>query len=413
MPRIADDSYWRLFTLLAIFSGMSITGALSSPYASAPRRRSPAASFNVDYVLAATTLLMVGFSLVMVYSTTGIISQEKMGDSLYYLKRQAAAAVVGVIVMALCSRIPLNFWRKISPFLLIASIGMLILPLIPGLGDTAGGATRWIKLGPIRFQPAEFVKLSVIIFMAGFFARHESRLSTFIDGVVKPFGIAAFISVLLLVQPDFGSSVVIVTVVLCMAAASGTRFGYLGICATVLASCMAVLVLLSPYRMKRVVSFLSPFSDVSGKGYQLIQSLIAVGTGQALGVGLGASQQKLFFLPAAHTDFIFAVIAEELGFVGCLVVLASFFVLLWRGFRIASRVSDDAFLFALAVGLTCLIVVPALLNVGVVIGLLPTKGMVLPLIGYGGSSLISSLAAVGILIAIYRAPFNGAGNSNV
>jgi cell division protein FtsW len=176
----------------------------------------------------------------------------------------------------------------------------------------------------------------------------------------------------------------------------------MALCTVAVVLCMGTLVLISPYRMMRVVSFLSPFADASGKGYQLIQSLIAVGTGQVSGVGLGSSQQKLFFLPAAHTDFIFAVISEELGFVGAVVVIAAFLVILWRGFLLARSVSHDTFLFSCAVGLTMLIVVPALLNVGVVIGLLPTKGMVLPLVGYGGSSLMACMAVIGLLLGIRR-----------
>jgi cell division protein FtsW len=206
----------------------------------------------------------------------------------------------------------------------------------------------------------------------------------------------------LLLQPDFGSSAVIVVVVLSMALSTGVRLSHLAFCSLAVIFAAAVLVAISPYRMMRIVSFLSPFADASGKGYQLIQSLIAVGTGQLSGVGLGGSQQKLFFLPAAHTDFIFAVISEELGFVGGIFVIFGFLVFMWRGLLLAKSVRHDTFLFALAVGLTMMIVAPALLNVGVVIGLLPTKGMVLPLVGYGGSSLMACMAVVGLLLGIRR-----------
>jgi cell division protein FtsW len=206
----------------------------------------------------------------------------------------------------------------------------------------------------------------------------------------------------LLLQPDFGSSAVIIVVVLSMALASGVRLAHMGLCTVAVVVVLGLLVAISPYRMMRIVSFLSPFADASGKGYQLIQSLIAVGTGQVWGVGLGGSQQKLFFLPAAHTDFIFAVISEELGLVGGLVVIVAFLVILWRGLLLAKSVRGDTFLFALAVGLTMMIVAPALLNVGVVVGVLPTKGMVLPLVGYGGSSLMACMAVVGLLIGIKR-----------
>lgn len=361
--------------------------------------RAPSA---VDLVLVAAVLLLVGFGLVMVYSTTGIISQEKLGDAMFYAKRQTLSALLGLGLMLVCMKVPLGFLRRISPYLFALSILMLLLPLIPGIADRAGGASRWVKFGPVRFQPAEFVKVFMVVFMAGFFARHETRLRNFADGIVKPFGLVCCAAALLLLQPDFGSSAVIVVVVLCMALASGVRLAHMGLCTVVVMILAGILVAISPYRMMRVVSFLSPFADASGKGYQLIQSLIAVGTGQISGVGLGGSQQKLFFLPAAHTDFIFAVISEELGFVGGVAIIFAFLVVMWRGLLLAKSVRHDTFLFALATGLTMMIVAPALLNVGVVIGLLPTKGMVLPLVGYGGSSLMACMAVVGLLLGIRR-----------
>jgi cell division protein FtsW len=304
--------------------------------------------------------------------------------------------------MVVCMRVPSALLRRVSPYLLGISLVLLLLPLTPGIADRAGGASRWVKFGPLRFQPAEFVKVFMVIFMAGFLSRREHQISTFIHGIVKPFSLVSLVAGLLLLQPDFGSSVVIVAVLLSMLLASGVRFSHLFLCCVVVVVIAGILVLVSPYRMMRIVSFLSPFADASGKGYQLIQSLIAVGTGQLYGVGLGGSQQKLFFLPAAHTDFIFAVISEELGFVGGLCVIAGFLVVMWRGLLIARGVRHDTFLFALAVGLTMMIVAPALLNVGVVIGLLPTKGMVLPLVGYGGSSLIACMAVVGLLLGVRR-----------
>lgn len=355
-----------------------------------------------DFPLLAVTVSLVILSLVMVYSTTAIMSQEKYGDGLFFVRKQALAAGVGLLLVWICSRVPLSFVRKISPYLYIGCVVLLVLPLIPGIGDSAGGAKRWVYLGSFRFQPVELIKLCFTVFLAGYFSRHESSIDSFVDGLAKPLGLAGAIGVLLLLQPDFGSASVLAIVTLAMATASGARLRYLFICGLGLAACMALMIYISPYRMSRVVGFLSPFSDASGKGYQLIQSLIAVGTGQVVGVGLGASQQKLFYLPAAHTDFIFAVIAEELGFLGCLVVIALFFIFLWRGLRLARRFSRDTFSFSLAIGLTCLIVVPAFLNMGVVLGLLPTKGLVLPLVGYGGSSLIASLAAVGLLLALAR-----------
>ncbi|MBN8549038.1 MAG: putative lipid II flippase FtsW [Deltaproteobacteria bacterium] len=374
---------------------------LSTTY-STPAHDAPRAPFLLDAGIVLTVFVLVGFSLVMVYSTTGIVAQEKLGDTLYFVKRQAVAAVIGILAMFLFSRINIQSLQKISPYLFFACIALLAVTLIPGVGHRAGGAQRWINLGLVRFQPGELVKVMFIVFIAGFWARHETRLSEFSQGIVKPFFLVAVVAGLLLVQPDFGSAAVISLVTLGMALATGVRLRYIACGAVLLALCMGTLVFLSPYRMQRIMSFLSPFSDVSGRGYQLIQSLIAVGTGQLTGVGLGDSQQKLFFLPAAHTDFIFAVVSEELGFIGGVVLLASFLVLLWRGLLISSRLAENTFQFSLAVGLTLLIVAPALLNIGVVTGLLPTKGMVLPLVGYGGSSLVTCLMAVGMLLALKR-----------
>lgn len=369
---------------------------------SAHRFRELRAPSSFDYVLIGVVLLLVGFGLLMVYSTTGILSQEKMGDSLFFAKRQCFSALLGVCAMLAAAHVPVRFIRRCSPYLFVFSLLLLLLPLIPGIADRAGGASRWVKLGPVRFQPGEFVKLSMVLFMAGFFARHQDKITTFVNGLVKPFLLVSVVAALLLLQPDFGSTAVIVVVVLAMAFAAGVRFSHLILCSVIAGVCLGTLIFVSPYRMMRVVSFMSPFKDAAGRGYQLIQSLIAVGTGQISGVGLGSSQQKLFFLPAAHTDFIFAVIAEELGFVGAMVVIGAFIVLLWRGLLLARSVRHDTFMFCAAVGLTLLIVVPALLNVGVVIGLLPTKGMVLPLVGYGGSSLIMCMAVIGLLLSIRR-----------
>lgn len=378
--------------------------SLTAPSHHSEELRAPSV---VDYTLLVAVLVLVGFGVVMVYSTTGIVSQEKMGDALFYAKRQFLSAMLGLGLMLVTMRLPVHRLQKISPYLFVCCLGMLLLPLIPGIADRAGGASRWVKFGPVRFQPAEFVKVGMVIFMAGFFARHEQRIGSFVHGIIKPFLLVSMVAGLLLLQPDFGSSAVIIVVVLSMALAGGVRLSHLAVCSVVAAVCMAVLVIISPYRMMRIVSFLSPFADVSGKGYQLIQSLIAVGTGQLYGVGLGASQQKLFFLPAAHTDFIFAVVAEELGFIGGVVLLIAFLVVMWRGLLVARAVRHDTFRFTLAVGLTMMIVAPALLNVGVVIGLLPTKGMVLPLVGYGGSSLMACLAVVGLLLGVRRDDVQG------
>ncbi|RMG40262.1 MAG: putative lipid II flippase FtsW [Candidatus Dadabacteria bacterium] len=357
---------------------------------------------HFDVILLLTAIALVGFSVVMVYSTTGVMSQEKFGDHLYFVKRQLLAIVIGLTLMAACSRVSLRHLQVLSPFLLFCAAAGTLLPLLPGLGLAGGGAYRWVMLGPIRFQPAEFSKLFFVIFLAGFFARHESQLCTFSYGIFKPGLLTLLVAGPLLFQPDFGSFAILSVVSVIMAMLAGVRLRHIVFSVMTLAVGMGSLIAVSPYRMKRVLAFLSPFSDPAGKGYQLIQSLIAIGSGQTTGVGLGAGQQKLFYLPAAHTDFIFAVVGEELGFVGCSVLLLVFVIFLWRGLKLSSRLVNNVFAFSLSAGLTLIIVVPALLNVGVVTGLLPTKGLVLPLVGYGGSSIVASLMAVGLLLAVAR-----------
>ena len=356
----------------------------------------------VDLTLLIVTVLLVSGSIVMVYSTTGVVSHEKYADSLYYVKRQGAAAIIGFILLCIVSRIRPIALKKISPLFYPAALGLLLLTLIPGLGTTAGGAQRWIDMGIARFQPAELVKVFFVLFLAGYFARHEKDTGKFSHGMLMPFVFLAPLAALLLKQPDFGSSVILAMVALAMATAAGVRLRHLILSFAVCGAAVIGLVATSPYRMNRILSFLSPMHDVQGRGYQLMQSLIAVGSGNLSGVGLGGSQQKLFFLPAAHTDFIYAVIAEELGFLGAAFIIVCFLTFLARGLVLAGRMAEDTFSFCLAVGMTLLIVGPALLNIGVVIGILPTKGLVLPLVGYGGSSLVASLVVVGLLLAVVR-----------
>ena len=365
-------------------------------------RHGVSAPLVVDPLLITTTVLLVGFSLVMVYSTTGVASAEKLNDTFYYVKRQGLAALLGALFMLLCLRVDAVWLKRISPCFYPLGLLLLALVLVPGLGASGGGAQRWISLGIFRAQPGEFAKVLFIIFIAGFYSRHEGSLGGLRDGILKPLLLLSPVAALFLLQPDFGSAAVLALVTLAMGAATGVRLRYLLIGAAGIGAALALLVVVSPYRMMRILSFLSPWSDSAGRGYQLIQSLIAVGTGQVTGVGLGQSHQKLFFLPAAHTDFIFAVISEELGFIGALVLLGLFLVFLWRGAILSARVAEDAFSFALAVGLLLLVVAPALLNIGVVLGLLPTKGLVLPLVGYGGSALIAAMMVVGLLLGIGR-----------
>lgn len=361
----------------------------------------------VDAILVIITFILLFFSIVMIYSTTGVLAADRYGDALYYVKRQGMSAGVGIVLMLACSQLNPELLKRFSRVFYAMCLVALLATLLPGLGDRAGGAQRWINLGVVRLQPGEFVKLMFTIAAAGFFARHEHQLGTFRDGVVKPLCLVGALGVLFLLQPDYGSTAVVIILTLSMALVSGVRIRYFAICILFCSFVLSSLIIVAPYRMARVATFLDRSSDLNGKGYQLNQSLIALGSGELTGKGLGRSQQKLDYLPAAHTDFIFAVIGEELGFVGCLSVIGLFLLLLWRGLSIAVRLSHNTFCSALATGLILMIVAPAFLNAGVVSGLLPTKGMVLPLVGYGGTSLVTCLMAIGLLLALARSLYRG------
>lgn len=345
--------------------------------------------------------LLLGVSFLMVYSTTAVFSQQQFGSPTAMLKKHLFHMLLGLTSMYVCSRIPLKMLYKVSAPLLLFAIVLLVAVLIPGLGAAAGGAQRWLALGPLRLQPGEIAKVAMILFIASYIHRHQSSFGSFKTGIVVPMGILGVLALLLLAQPDFGSTAVIAIVVLCQLflAARFLHFCLVGLLCSVLGG---VLIFVSPYRLKRLITFLDPFQDPTGAGYQLIQSLIAVGAEGMSGAGLGASKQKLFYLPAAHTDFIFAVIAEELGLLGGIFVLALFLLVLWRGLDLANALSDKVFPCALVLGLTLLLVLPALLNMGVVLGLLPTKGLVLPLIAYGGTAMIVNLSVFGLLLSASR-----------
>lgn len=355
-----------------------------------------------DPILAGMALALVVLSLVMIYSTTGVADMEKYGDALFHLKRQGVAAIIGVVGMLLASRLSLPLLRRLAmPIYLVAAL-LLVMTLLPGIGDAAGGARRWVNLGIVRFQPGEFAKLAFVLALSAFVARRENAMKAFGNGILKPVTLATIFALPLLMQPDFGSTVVIFGIALGLGLVCGARLRHLALCGVGCAVAGGLLIITSSYRMKRVLSFLNAEADPSGDSYQLRQSLIAVGNGGLFGVGIGNSQQKLHFLPAAHTDFIFAVIGEEVGLVGCLLVISLFVVMLARGIYLASTLSRDTFPFALAVGLTLYLVFPAFVNMGVVLGLLPTKGIALPLVSYGGTSLVASLVAVGVLLAVAR-----------
>jgi cell division protein FtsW len=333
----------------------------------------------------------------MVFSTTAFSSTDSGTTILGFFNRHLVSLVLGFFLAFIAYKIDPNTYRKAVIPLLIISVGSLLLVLLTG--RSAGGAMRWIQIGSLRVQPGEFVKLVTVITVACYIDRFKEKLGNFLFGVMIPITVLSFFAVLFLLQPDFGSTAVVFLVAgaQLFLVAGLSHFMSIGLLAIVAGG---FLVAMSPYRMRRFLAFLDPFSDPSSSGYQLIQSLIAVGSGGVWGEGLGVGRQKLFYLPAAHTDFIFAVISEEFGLIGAVFVLSLFLLILVRGFKIAFRLSGDLYLSSLAFGLTVLIVLPALLNMSVVLGMLPTKGLVLPFISYGGTAMLVSCISIGMLLRL-------------
>ncbi|MFN8389291.1 MAG: putative lipid II flippase FtsW [Bdellovibrionota bacterium] len=356
---------------------------------------------KVDGWLLACTFLLLAIGVLMVFSTTAVTSQEASGDSATMIRHHFVHIVLGFFALAACLSFQPQMLYKAAIPCLVTALFMLCITLIPGIGYVAGGARRWLVFGPLRVQPGEIAKLCAIVYFASYIDRHREEMSSFRSGVAIPFAILGMFAVMLLLEPDFGSTVIILTVVFCQLFLF-CRVRHMLAVGMFAAFGLVVLIVSSPYRLKRLITFMDPFEDPTSSGYQLIQSLIAVGSGGLSGTGLGAGRQKLFYLPAAHTDFIFAVIAEELGILGAVFVLGIFLVILYRGLQITRRLIDRPYLACLSLGCTLLIVIPALLNMGVVLGMLPTKGMVLPLVAYGGTAMVVHLAVVGILLRLSR-----------
>jgi cell division protein FtsW len=348
-----------------------------------------------------STVLLLGLSVLMVFSTTSVPLDDQSGELVVGVKKHLMQVLLGLVMLGACLRCRSEMLYKISAPLLIVTLLLLVLVLIPGIGYVAGGARRWLILGPLRFQPGEIAKLAVVLYLAAYIRRHHEQMLGFVKGAVMPLGLASVLALLLLLEPDFGTTVIVFSVVFLqlMTVSNLKHLAALGVSAVL---GLGMLVLISPYRFRRFESFLNPFADASASGYQLVQSLIAVGSGGLTGAGLGAGKQKLFYLPAPHTDFIFAVIAEELGMIGAASVVFLFVLFSIAGFSLARRFAADPFKASLAVGLTAVIVVPAFLNMAVVIGLLPTKGLVLPLVAYGGTAMVVNLSIVGMLLGLAK-----------
>lgn len=363
-----------------------------------------AAHEHADPWLIAALAGLLSFGMVMVYSTTIAVDSGLLSANHNALIKHSVHMAIGLILLFGVMFLPVDRIQQHSFKIVGIGIFLLALVLFPGLGKEVNGSTRWLSIAGFSFQPSEFVKVFMVIYTADYVTRRQNSLHSFRYGVWNIALITGCISVLLLIEPDFGSTAVIMLAVMAMMFLGGVRIWHFALCVLVAAALLALLTWISPYRVERVTSFLNPWEDPFNSGFQLVQALIAFGRGEWLGVGLGASIQKLFYLPFAHTDFMVAVIGEELGFTGVLVLLCLFALLLWRGFLLARRAEKQQNFFAarLAQGISILIVLHAIINIGVNMGVLPTKGLTLPFLSYGGSSLIANLIGMGLLFGIDR-----------
>ncbi len=356
---------------------------------------------NPDWKLISAILFLLGIGIIMVYSASAVISHSEMNDWYYYAKRQILFALIGLISMYIMMNINYWIWKQWAKTGLFICFALLIIVLIPGVGDTRGGATSWLGIGSFGIQPSEFMKLGMILFLAKRFSDHQEKMWSFTKGILPPLLILGIALTLIMLQPDLGTGTVLAGTVLLMIYVAGARTRYLIGLISIGVLGFVGLVLAAPYRISRIVAFLDPWQDPLGAGYQLIQSLYAIGPGGLMGLGLGMSRQKYFYVPEPHTDFIFAILAEELGFIGASIVLLLFVVLVWRGLRIAIT-APDLFGSFLAVGIVGMVAIQVIINIGVVTGMFPVTGITLPLLSYGGSSLVLTLTAMGILLNISR-----------
>lgn len=357
---------------------------------------------DMGLVVAIGALLTLG--LVMVTSASIGIADRQLGDPFYFFERQIAFALLGVAGAAGVYRIPLKYWESSGFVLLAFTFFLLILVLMPGVGKTVNGATRWLPLGVISLQVSELAKLFLAVYLAGYLVRRGQEVRETFQGFLKPVFLLGLASALLLAEPDFGAAAVLMAMGLGMLFLAGVRLGQFGMLLGVVLAAMAVMAISSPYRLQRLTTFLNPWADPFNSGFQLTQSLIAIGSGSWFGSGLGGSVQKLFYLPEAHNDFLFAVLAEELGLVGVVAVVALYGYVLWRCFAIAGAAERVGHLFGayIAYGLGIWIGLQAFINIGVNMGILPTKGLTLPFMSAGGSSMLVMLAGVGILLRVHR-----------
>jgi cell division protein FtsW len=367
----------------------------------------PSAVF--DPMLVGALVALAVFGVVMVGSASISMAERQTGEPLFYLFRHVGALGIGCVAMVLVAMVPTDLWYRLNWVLLVVGLGLLVIVLVPTLGNTVNGATRWLKLGPITVQASEPARLCLLLYLASYAVRRSQELGASLNGLIKPLLVVGVAGALLLAEPDFGSAVVLAATSLGVLFVGGARLRDFLLAVAVAVVLGALLAVSSEYRWARLMVFRDPWADPFNGGFQLTQSLIAIGRGDWAGVGLGESVQKLFYLPEAHTDFVFAVLVEELGFVGASIVIALFGVVVYRAIALGREALQSGMSFQglVAIGIGVMLGFEAFVNIGVNSGLLPTKGLPLPLISYGRSSTVTTLAALGLLFRIHREVYGG------
>lgn len=360
--------------------------------------------FVLDPVLILTVAGIVLLGLVMVTSASIAIADRQLHEPLHYLQRQLVGVGLGVLAALVMMSIPTGVWERLAMPLLTIGFLLLVLVLIPGLGHEVNGSRRWLRLGIMNFQASELARVLLLTYLASYVVRRQQELKDELRGFLKPLGLLMGAAALLLLEPDFGAATVLVATGLGVLFLAGVKLRHFMALVALAASGLAVIAVTSAYRLKRLTAFMDPFADPFDSGFQLTQSLIAIGRGELFGVGLGSSVQKLFYLPEAHTDFVFAILAEELGLVGVVVTLALFVLLVWRAFHISRQAAEAGLPFQAycAAGFGIWLGLQTFINVGVNMGILPTKGLTLPLMSFGGSSILVTLGWIGLLLRIHH-----------
>lgn len=354
-----------------------------------------------DLMIFIITLALLSLGIVMVFSASSVTAYHELGDAYHYLKRQSLWAAIGLVALVICMNIDYHLWAKLAGPLIVVSIIALAVVLVPGVGITISGSRRWLGVGPARVQPSEFAKLSAVIFLAAYLSSSPDRVKSVVRGVFVPLILVGICVLLVLREPDLGTSIGMAAAAWLMLLIAGGNPGWLVGLAAMAAPAIYLYARHDPVRVRRLTSFLDPWADPLDSGFHIIQSLLALGSGGLVGTGLGLSRQKFYYLPEQHTDFIFAIIGEELGFLGAALVVFLYALFAWRGFR-ASLNAPDSFGSLLAAGITIMVALQAAMNIAVVTGSMPITGITLPLISSGGSSLVPMLAGIGILLNITR-----------